>query len=237
MERTPRRRSRALISLLVLGLAGTTAATAAAVDVHGSLRVPSDFGARAPESDEDRRRDHYWDEWNGFLDPRPRGFDAGRELAVVLTGEGALAEEQPGFRIANGGLWPTTLVERADATLRIQNSDPVSHQLFAEGHPEFGATPTSPGLTRQLVAGGPGHWPIRDQLYEHVQGHLHVLPDLVARARVESDGNFHFHNVPAGTYTLKVFRGERELRSQEGVTVAEGRELTLEPIQLGAGTP
>ena len=235
MKRTNGRRSRAWFSLLVLALAVATAATASAVDVRGTLRVPSEYGRTAQPSEEERARHHYWDEWNGFLDPRERGFVAARDLAVVLTGEGPMAEEQPGFRIANGGLWPTTLVERAGATMRIQNTDPVVHQLAAAGHPELTPTPLSPGLTRQLLVAEPGDWPVRDQLYAHVSGHLHVLPDLVARAEIDSDGGYAFRNVPPGTYTLKVFHHDRLLHTQEGVEVAEGREqLTLLPIPIGA---
>jgi len=228
MDRTTGRRSRAVFSLLVLTLAVATAATATAVDVRGALRVPSDYG---PADESEDAHGHYWDEWNGFLDPRERGFDAARDLAVVLTG-GEMAPEQPGFRIANGGLWPTTLVERAGATMRIRNTDPVSHQLFAEGHGEFSPTPTSPGLTRERVVGSPGDWAIRDRIYQHVEGHLHVLPDLVARAEVQSDGSYVFRHVPPGTYTLKVFHGDRMIHSQDGVEVTD-RELTLDPIEIG----
>lgn len=240
MKRTTGRRSsgwlagRAWFSLLVLALAAAMAATASAVDVRGTLRVPSEYGEPAEASEEEQARHHYWDEWNGFLDPRERGFDAARDLAVVLTGEAPMAEEQPGFRIANGGLWPSTLVERAGATMRIQNTDPVVHQLYAEGHPELTPTPTSPGLTRQLVVAEAGDWAIQDQVYAHVGGHLHVLPDLVARAEIASDGSYRFRNVPPGTYTLKVFHGAQLLHTQEGVEVPDGRELTLEPIPIGA---
>lgn len=235
MGRTTGRRRAALSTLALAGLLLTVASAALAVDVRGTLRVPSDYGAPAAESDEESRRNRYWEEWNGFIDPRDPSFDASRELAVVLTGEGAMAEEQPGFKIANGGLWPATMVERAGATLRIQNTDPMAHQLSAEGHSEFTPTPTSPGLTRQLLVSEAGAWPVRDQLYAHVRGHLHVLPDLVARARIDADGSYQFRNVPPGTYTLKIFHGERQIHEQAGVEVTDTRELTLEPIAVSAG--
>jgi hypothetical protein len=83
------------------------------------------------------------------------------------------------------------------------------------------------------VVGGAGDWPVRDALYAHVQGHLHVLPDLVARAALQSDGTYVFRGVPPGTYTLKVFHGDRMIHSQDGVEVTD-RELTLDPIAIGA---
>src|SRR5688500_18689736 len=106
MNRTTGRRSPAVLSLLVLSLALATATTAVAVDVRGTLQVAPDYGRAAPETDEERRRNHYWDEWNGFLDPAPQRFDAAREVAVVLTGPGELAADQPMFQIANGNLRP-----------------------------------------------------------------------------------------------------------------------------------
>jgi len=235
MDRTSARPSRVVFSVAVLSLALATAATAVAVDVRGRLRVPSDYGQTPPEDDDTARRNRYWDQWNGFIEPRPRGFDAARDLAVVLTGEGELAPEQPGFRLANGGLWPTTLVERAGRRLEIENTDPVSHALSADGLEGFNATPVAPGRVRRVDVDLPeGHWEITDDVYEHVRGHLHVIGDLVARATVQSDGSYHFTGVPPGTYTLKVFHGADIVHTQEGIVVEE-RELTLEPVPLGGG--
>lgn len=232
MHRSTGRRSRAFLGLSVLLLAGAMATTAWAVDVRGTLRVASDYRPPDTESAEKARRNYYWDEWNGFVDPKPRSFDPSREFAVVLVGDGELAPEQPSFAFVNGALSPATLVERVGATLRIENTDPVAHQLYAEGHAELGPTPTSPGLTRQLVVNEAGSWPLRDRRYAHVTGHLHVLPDLVARAHVQSDGSYRFRNVPAGTYTLKVFHRDRELLSRQ-VVVPEDRELVVDPIEIG----
>ncbi|MBX3275753.1 MAG: hypothetical protein KF729_36165 [Sandaracinaceae bacterium] len=232
MDRTPSRSRRAVCSLAVLGLALATAATAMAVDVRGRVRFGSDYGRTAPEAPDDARRNHYWSQWNGFLEPRPRGFDAARDLAVVLTGEGDFAEGQPGFRLANGGLWPTTMVARAGTTVEVQNTDPVSHELTVEGLAGFAETPVAPGRVRPIEVPSAGVHAIGDRLYAHVRGHLHVIDDLVARATVTADGSYHFTNVPPGTYTLKVFHGAEVVHAREGVVVEE-RELTIEPFPIG----
>jgi hypothetical protein len=249
MNRTTEPRSRALASLLVPTLAVASAALvsgallaglARAVDVSGTLRVREGFGEPDQPSADDERRDRYWDEWNGFRDPSPRGFDPAVDLAVVLTGEGPMAEDQPGFEIAGGGLAPSTLVARGGGDLSIVNTDPTPHQLYAEGHEEFGPTATAPGLARRVPIAATGDWPIRDRLYHHVAGHLHVIDDLVARGRTVEDpeqprqARYRFENVPPGSYTLKVFHGA-ELVHEQPVVVPEGRELTVEPIALPGG--
>ena len=58
----------------------------------------------------------------------------------------------------------------------------------------------------------------------------------VARGEIRADGSYVFHGVPAGTYTLKVLEGEREIATRP-VTVIEGHELAVDPIHLGAAPP
>ncbi|MFK7985681.1 MAG: carboxypeptidase-like regulatory domain-containing protein [Sandaracinaceae bacterium] len=224
-----------LLSVLVVSVALASAGTALAVDVSGSLRIASDFaGTTPPIPEEEARKLWYWNEWNGFIEPGDRGFDAARDLAVVLVGDGPMADEQPGFRIANGGLWPTTLVVRSGTAMAIQNTDPCAHQLFAEGHPQLNPTPIAPGLSRELTPTETGAWPLRDELYTHVTGHLHIIDNLVARATVESDGDYRFANVEPGVYTLVIYRGSERIHEQADIEVTE-RELTIPAIPLRAG--
>ena len=221
-----------LLSLLTLtGALAALAATASAFDVRGTLTTPAHFADVPAETADEGRLHHYWDEWNGFLERREMGFSAARDVGVVLVGEGPMAEGQPGFALRNGNFWPRTMVERTGAQLRIQNTDPCTHQLEAEGFEPLGPTPTAPGLTRQAQVAAAGHWLITDRLYAHVSGHLHVIDGLVARATIAEDGSYHFQNVPEGTYTLEVYFEENRIHRQEGVVVTD-RELTLEPIAL-----
>lgn len=232
--RTPRVRRGLRAVPLVLAILGIPAAVLA-VDVRGTLTVPSDLASQVPvETDAQRARARYWEEWNGVLDPRAPRLDAQRELAVVLTGSGAPSEgEQPPYRLHNGSLSPSTIVARAGTAIQIRNEDGVAYELFAEGLSDFGPIQTAPGNGRPVTIPEPGNWPVRDRVHAHVQGHLHALPDLVARAFVEANGAYTFRGVAAGTYQLHVFHGPREIHSQE-VVVPEGGQLTVPAIQLTA---
>jgi hypothetical protein len=208
-----------------------------AVDVRGSLTVASDLPSLIPApTDAQRLRARYWEEWNGVVALRQPRLDVARELAVVLTGTGPAADgEQPPYRLHNGSLSPATMIVRAGTALQIRNEDGLAYELFADGNDEFGPISTAPGNVRPITIASPGNWPVRDRSQPHVQGHLHALPDLVARAFLESNGNYSFRGVAPGSYRLRVFHGARELASQE-VNVVEGSALQVPAIALSAAT-
>jgi hypothetical protein len=184
-----------------------------------------------------------WELENGFKEVRADRVDGRRELAVVLVSDGAgtapdgkAGQDGPRVEVAfsGGGLLPSTIAVRTGTTLMIRNDDEIAHELYAPGLTGLSAEPTTPRGRRSISLKAPGGWPLRDRLVPHVAGYLHVLPDLVAVANVDASGQFSFSDVQPGRYTLKVFRGERELVSTP-VELAT-RSLTLDPITLGAAT-
>jgi hypothetical protein len=205
------------------------AATAAAVDVRGSVTIPPGFGTPAAST---ATRQFYWEEWNGFLDPRPARFAPQRELAVVLLGE-ALTAPPSEVRITGGDLTPATIAVKTGTQLRIVNTDACAHELFAEGAEiaGFGPLQTAPGNARQIEIPNHGHFVIRDRLYAHVEAHVHAIANLAAIGNVARDGTYTFPALTAGTYTLKVFYREHEVGSQQ-VEVPDQREFAIDPIQI-----
>jgi hypothetical protein len=169
-----------------------------------------------------------WELENGMKEVLPERT-APRELAVVLIGSAAPSgDDRIEASISGGALLPNTLVVRANTTVRIKNEDEIGHELFAPGLDGFSPEATSPGSTRSVRLTKPGSWPLEDRLAVHANAHLHVLPDLVAVAKLESNGTYVFGDVPGGKYKLKVFRGPDELLTKD-VEVTD-RPLTVEPL-------
>jgi hypothetical protein len=213
--------------VLLLGLTRTASAS----EVAGQVLL----GAYQPPAEAGAARRSYWEIDNGVKELRKDRVDAAREIAVVLLGDGdapALAKQEAAF--SGGSVLPSTLVVRSGSTLLLTNLDEVAHELFAEGLPSVAAEATSPRGRRALSLTQAGNWPLRDRLISHVRGHLHVLPNLIAVAKVVEGGKFAFGDVPPGTYTLKVFHGAAELASQQ-VEVGT-KALTLDPLTLTAST-
>lgn len=223
----------AMLALVAI-LAAMLPVAALAGEVRGQLTIPSDYAAAVPRlSDAQQERARYWEEWNGFLDPRAERVDVAREIAVVLTGAGSAADDPPPYEIHNGSLWPSTIVASVGTQLRLVNRDAISYELFAEGNAEMEATQTAPEATRPITLTTAGSWPVRDRIYGHVRGHLHALPDLIARAVLTADGHFVFRGVSPGTYQLRAFHGDREIIEAQEVTVTDA-PLTIPAVAVTA---
>ena len=217
-------------AIAIAGALVALVGSAAATDVRGSIRVPDDYLPQPSRDAEERA--FYWEEWNGFLDPRPRRVDLRREITIGLIGAAAPADLQPAVvRLSGGSLSPATIVVAPGTTIRIENRDDFPHELLAPGLDGFSNEVTSSNQARAIRITRPGAWPIRDRLVPHVRGHLHVVQNLVATAQPDADGRFIVRGVTPGTYTMKVYHLDREVTSQP-VEVPESRELALDPITL-----
>ncbi len=230
MQPTPSPRRRLAGAVVVAcATACFVVATAAAVPIRGTLEVPRDY--TPPARAENAPAPFYWEEWNGVLDPKPHRLDVRREIAVAVVGqaEGWSAPASV-VKLQGGGLMPSTIVVQAGSTLRIENTDGCAHELFSEGIEGFGPLQTAPGNARTItLPAQAGTHEIRDRLYPHVLGHVHVLPNLLARATVGADGRYELGDVPQGTHTLEVFHAARQVHSRQ---VEVAREITLDPVPL-----
>jgi hypothetical protein len=199
------------------------AGSAAAVEVKGSVNAKDEhangqgFAVRPP----------YFQEWNGFIEPKKRGVDYAREVACVLIG-GQEMRDATQVVLKNGALSPSTVVMQAGTSLRIRNEDDFTHKLWAEGLKAFDPIETSSGAGRQIEIATTGSFPIADKLAAHVRGTLHVLPKVSYVTYPKADGSFAFADAAPGHYTLKVFRGDKEVSSTE-VDLPDRSEFEIEP--------
>lgn len=211
-----------LIALCVCSIPNDSAFAA---EVKGQLVIAS-LPARTPNKTP--RQSFNWELENGVKEVLPDRTPP-RELAVVLLGAAAPSgDKRVEVTITGGALLPQTLVIRADTTLRIRNDDEIGHEIAAVGLDGFSAEATSPGATRSIHLTQTGSWPLQDKLAVHAKGYLHVLPNLSAVAKLEPNGSYNFGDVPAGKYTLKVFRGADELISKD-IEVTD-RPLQVDPL-------
>src|SRR6185503_14506358 len=171
---------RALLWVVVAG-----GASVALAQVSGRLLLAAYKPAPPPPG----RPTSYWELENGFKEAKPDRISAKRELAAVLLGEGTPVGGSDRVEIpwSGGNLLPSTVVVRVGATLLFRNDDEVSHELYGVGLEGLPAEATSPRGRRSFQAAAAGNWALRDQSVAHTQGHLHVLPDLVAVASIDAD--------------------------------------------------
>jgi hypothetical protein len=222
-------RSREAACLAVLSISLLFPSAVGAVDVRGSVRA-----AEAPKNKATEAvRAPYWQEWNGFIDPKKASVDYPREVTAVLIGAPATRDATT-IALRDGTLSPTTIVVQHGTTLRIRNEDDFSHELYVEGLKGFDAVATSAGSTRTIQMEQTGVFTIRDRLAPYVRGTLHVVAKLTFAVQPNADGSFVFKDVPPGKYTLKLFRGAEETTADE-IEITNNKDVVLESVALESG--
>ncbi len=202
-----------------------SASAAQAGDVKGSVRANEETKLKSVEG----VRAPYWQEWNGFIDPKKASFDYAREVSAVLIGPQP-TKDSVTVVLKNGTLTPSTIVAQVGTTLRIRNDDDFGHELVVKDLKGFDAVETSPGSTRSVVMEQTGSFEVGDKLAPYVHGYLHVVAKLTQIVNPGSDGNFSFQDVPPGTYTLKVFRGAKEVSTSEVEVGSKDTEVDTIPL-------
>ena len=202
------------------------ASQVSAGDVRGTVRTNEELKQKTIEA----VRPPYWQEWNGFIDPKKQAVDFAREVSAALIGPVA-TKDGITVSLRDGTLTPSTIVAPYGTTLRIRNDDDFTHELYVEGLKGFESIATSPGSTRSVQMEKTGAFALRDKLAPYVHGNLHVVAKLTQVVNPSSDGSFAFKEVQPGSYTVKVFRGAHEVSSSE-VEVTSTREVTLDAIPV-----
>lgn len=209
---------------ICLSLAGDVRA----VDVRGSVRASGEPKAKTIEA----VRGPYWQEWNGFVEPKKPHVDYAREVTAALIGP-AETRDATTITLRDGTLNPSTIVVQHGTSLRVRNEDDFAHELYVEGLKGFEAKATGAGQTRVVQMDQTGVFVVRDMLSPHVRGFLHVVAKVTHVVNPNGEGAFAFTDVPPGKYAIKVFRGEHAYAGGE-VEVSSPRDVVLDPIALDA---
>ncbi len=175
---------------------------------------------------------------NGLIPVRPLKPAPHTRLAVVLTGRpgSAAAHMSCTLRLHGATFFPATFVGPANAAIELENRDSLTHHVYGENLDSLKPEPTEPGRTRSFKVDKAGHWLLKDQLYHHITGHLHIRDDVTQCSSVNRRGSFSFRDVPAGTYVLRVFFREHELLKQK-IRVEEKDTTKVDPIVLPTPPP
>jgi len=212
---------------MLLAMLVTSAATA--VDVRGSVRSSEEPKSKGIEA----IRAPYWQEWNGFIEPKKSSVDYPREVSAVLIGAAEM-RDATSIALRDGTLLPSTIVVQHGTTLRIRNEDDFGHELYVPGLKGFDAVETSPGSTRTIQMEQTGVFELRDRLSPHVHATLHVVAKVTQVVSPNADGGFVFKDVAPGSYVVKVFRGRSEITATE-LEVANSKDIVLTAIALDSG--
>lgn len=222
--------------LAALATSMLLATSAGAVDVKGSVRASDEPKNKPIEA----VRAPYWQEWNGFIDPKKSAVDYPREVTAILVGAAELRDATT-VALRDGTLAPSTIVVQHGTTLRIRNDDDFGHELYVEGLKGFDAVETSPGSTRSVQMEQTGVFTLRDRLAPHVRATLHVVAKFSQAVNPSADGSFVFKDVPPGKYTLKVYRGANEITASEiEIESSKDKDVVIDPVALdssAAGKP
>ncbi|MBX3324799.1 MAG: carboxypeptidase regulatory-like domain-containing protein [Nitrospira sp.] len=144
-----------------------------------------------------------------------------------LPSPGSLVIENRGCRFL-----PPVFVAIVDATLQIQNLDPVMHYTHARLDTRFG--PTVWNIIQQAGAEGrsklldtPGLLDIRCDLHPNMKAFIRVL-DHPYFDQTSFEGHFELRNVPPGSYTLNAWHPRFGTRSTPVSVPETGGPVTVD---------
>jgi plastocyanin len=102
---------------------------------------------------------------------------------------------------------PHVLPVARGTVVEFMNSDDVQHNVFSPSATagKFDLGTYGPGATRTLTLDQPGDVRVLCNIHMEMEAHILVL-DGPHFSVVAQDGSFQIPDVPAGTYTLKIWR-------------------------------
>ena len=185
--------------LILVGSALLAVVSEAAV-VQGTVAIPEGFEAEIDTTPS------MWLIENGLVPIAPPLEDPRTRMVVVLEGGEAAAAAGPSATVTlrDMRLAPRVFPVTVGTAVDFKNEDRSVHALYSPGDSRFAAQPQAPGGLRTHRFDRAGAYEIRCKEVPHVRGVVLVLAGGLF-ALPQSGGGFRLENVPAGTYTLRVW--------------------------------
>lgn len=153
-------------------------------------------------------------------------------LAVVyLSGDFPESAKRPTAQVAqeNMAFVPALLVIRTGTTVEFPNQDDVYHNIFSYSPTkrfDLGRYRKEDKPVPSVVFDAAGLVVLRCDIHEHMRGLILVL-DSPHFTTTDADGRFRLRGLPAGRFTLKVWRDSRTT-IERVVELRDGETLQLD---------
>jgi plastocyanin len=122
---------------------------------------------------------------------------------------------------------PHVLAIMKGTKVRFNNSDPYLHNVFSNSRVKmFNVSQSKKGDTSELTFDKVGLIPIKCHIHASMKAYIMVLPNPYFAVTNEK-GLFQIPNVPAGTYTLKVWSEDSSPSTQSVEVTAGGRAKAI----------
>ncbi|MEX2368630.1 MAG: hypothetical protein WD510_03900 [Balneolaceae bacterium] len=131
---------------------------------------------------------------------------------------------------------PRLMAVRVGDSVRIQNSDPVYHNVFSLSKTKrFDVGRRSPKDYEDVEFNRVGSVDVFCDLHSNMHAVIRVLPEQTVHwIKLEGSGRFRFEDIPKGEYTVYFFAiGSSEAKIEVPATDEMTDIITLETIRLG----
>ncbi len=209
-------------------IAATSALPANGGVVRGRVNVPPSVGQALPKLNP----------YPGRAGTLPAGAIAPRlgavQDAVVFVEKvpadlatPTLPAPKPTLEQKDQAFTPRVLAVRVGTRVDFPNQDRMYHNVFSVSPVKrFDLGKYSRGHSKAVTFDRPGIVNVFCDIHSDMAAFVYVLPHHVF-AQPSADGEFSLPNLPAGTYTLKVWHPDLGERTRE-IKVPEGRDLAVE---------
>ncbi|HAH51336.1 MAG TPA: hypothetical protein DCL80_08730 [Balneola sp.] len=157
-------------------------------------------------------------------------------VLVILTGNSSTNESETELEYLNQinqQFQPSILPLKQGQTVRIQNSDPVYHNVFSLTSPhKFDVGRRPKGEHFDVTFEKPGVVDVFCDIHSNMYAMIYVLPsNIISITKIQSNDNFIFTDIPEGNYEIKVVAlGYSEF--SRSVSVTAGNAIQLGTITL-----